>query len=93
MEALVLAGVNPLRVGFSGKTKDSIEAHTLDAKLAAHPLKSRIDSVCQELDKLDKKIQDIQRKLTPFDKMNPNSSKIVTRLSTHCISNLFYHCT
>ncbi|KAG8932526.1 hypothetical protein FRC02_000979 [Tulasnella sp. 418] len=63
LEALVARGVKPLRVGYSGKVKDELERYTLDAQLAAHPLKKEADAIEAKIIGLKRKMAEDAEKL------------------------------
>ncbi|KAG8935227.1 hypothetical protein FRC01_005483 [Tulasnella sp. 417] len=52
IEALVAAGVNPLRVASPGKVKESVAQYSLEAKMEAHPLNPELDELTKDLTRL-----------------------------------------
>lgn len=61
VESLVASGVRPLRVGAAGRVKESLAAHSLEAKIDAHPAKPAIDKLKDEISKLVKRIDDLEK--------------------------------
>lgn len=63
MEGFAGRGVKPLRVSFSGKARTSIIEHTLDHKIEIHELKPELDKLEKKLDDLTVDISDIKKQL------------------------------
>ena len=69
VEGLVTASLSPLRIGYNGKVKPSLITHTLENKLAEHPLaaklqraKDQLESTMQRLRALEKRIEELKEK-------------------------------
>ncbi|KAG9019438.1 hypothetical protein FRB90_002261 [Tulasnella sp. 427] len=52
LEALLAAGVKPLRVASPGKVKESLAQYSLEAKMEEHPQKPEYDDTMRELERL-----------------------------------------
>lgn len=63
VEGLAASGVRPLRVGFGGKVKESLVEHTLDYKLAQHPLKPNLEVLVKKEEAVALRIRDINKML------------------------------
>ncbi|KAG9040991.1 hypothetical protein FS837_012861, partial [Tulasnella sp. UAMH 9824] len=68
IEALVAAGVNPLRVASPGKVKESIAQYSLEAKMEAHRLKPELDKLTKELPRLYERRDETFQKFTEYTK-------------------------
>ncbi|KIJ60439.1 hypothetical protein HYDPIDRAFT_98653 [Hydnomerulius pinastri MD-312] len=63
VEGFAAAGVKPLRIGFRGKVKGSLNEHTLDYKLEHHPLKGKVDKLLEEQKDLEARLADLTKKI------------------------------
>lgn len=63
VEGFAEAGLEPLRIGFRGKIKDSLIEHTLDYKLDQHPLKPKVDRLLEEKRDTEKKLSDLTKRI------------------------------
>ncbi|KIO30452.1 hypothetical protein M407DRAFT_224414 [Tulasnella calospora MUT 4182] len=74
LEALVAAGVNPLRVASPGKVKESVAQYSLEAKMEAHPLKPELDELMKDLPRLQERRDETHKKL---QEVRDDSSKML----------------
>lgn len=63
VEGFAEARLKPLRIGFRGKIKDSLVAHTLDYKLDQHILQSKVDRLLKEKNDAEKKLTDLTKRI------------------------------
>lgn len=81
IEALVAAGINPLRVASPGKVKESVAEYSLEAKMEAHPCKKELDEVTAELAKLHETREETQEKLKELSwGDSPRATKLKAKL-------------
>ncbi|KAJ7058102.1 P-loop containing nucleoside triphosphate hydrolase protein [Mycena amicta] len=67
VEGLAAAGVRPLRVGFGGQVRESLEEHTLDYKLDHHPLKPSLDALGEKASELSSRVREIAEKIVQVE--------------------------
>ena len=65
LEKLAACGVNAVRLGHPARITTSLREHTLDFKLALHPLKDTMSDARQELDDLIKKQERYRQRRSP----------------------------
>lgn len=70
VEGLVAAALTPLRIGYSGKVKASLEEHTLEHRLEAHSaapelkrLKESAEAVVKRRRALEERVKDVRAKV------------------------------
>ncbi|KAG8962067.1 hypothetical protein FRC05_005536 [Tulasnella sp. 425] len=73
IEALVTAGVKPLRVASPGKVKESIVQYSLEAKMETHRLKPELDELTAKLKRLHERREELHQKL--IDLLGDDSPK------------------
>ncbi|KAG8939053.1 hypothetical protein FRC00_014232, partial [Tulasnella sp. 408] len=80
IEALIAAGVNPLRVASPGKVKESIAQYSLEAKMEAHRSKPELDKLTKELARLYERRDETFKKYDEYVKSGSlRASKLKTR--------------
>ncbi|THH30257.1 hypothetical protein EUX98_g3918 [Antrodiella citrinella] len=75
VEGLVAAGLNPLRVGFGGKVKDSLLTHTLDHKLKTHPLAKKLEEAGARADEVQKRREYLLTRISDLRATTPTGTK------------------
>jgi hypothetical protein len=70
VEGLAASGVRPLRVGFGGKVKASLLEHTLDYKIANHPLTPALAAPVKQEEELALHIRTLLKKI---DEVKPKA--------------------
>lgn len=67
VEGLAAAKLKPLRVAYSGKSKPDLEEHTLEWKVAKHPLAPSTEAISKECDTLTNQVNDLRDFVRVFD--------------------------
>lgn len=76
--------LQPLRIGSAGKVRPSLEPHTLDAKLATHPLAPELEKVRERISSLVKKRKELMVRIRETRKKIGSSSSASTHVhDTH----------
>jgi hypothetical protein len=64
VEGFVSTGtVTPLRVGFAGKVKQALQSHTLDGKIATHPMKWDVDELNKDITEVGRKLKNAKMRM------------------------------
>ncbi|KAJ7634774.1 P-loop containing nucleoside triphosphate hydrolase protein [Roridomyces roridus] len=88
VEGLAASGVRPLRVGFGGQVKESLMEHTLDHKLAQHPLKPSLDALMKQEEEAQQFIAKLTLKLESMRQSKPGKTANAQERTRQIILNM-----
>jgi chaperonin cofactor prefoldin len=67
LEGLADAGLKPLRVGYGGKVKKSLEVYTVEYQKSKHPLKPTVDSLEKDIAELQHSLKKLATSIVELD--------------------------
>lgn len=89
VEGLMKTGLKPLRIGYGGKVKEMLQETTLEAKVAAHPLKKVLERVNNQAEALEKRQRNLLMRISDLKAKAKKSGSLSERLGnmeTHAVS-------
>ncbi|KZV63553.1 hypothetical protein PENSPDRAFT_208228 [Peniophora sp. CONT] len=75
VEGFVACGLNPVRVGSEGSIKDSLQEHSLLAKLERHPSREEFEKLAADKDKVIKRLETLEDELKKLRSQSTSARK------------------
>jgi hypothetical protein len=63
VEGFARAGLNPLRVGYTGKENDKLMSHSLQYKVSLHPLSGDVNELEKSEERLTRQLNDLYSRI------------------------------